>query len=120
MKHIKTIETLYNKAMTKYEKNKLALTDVGAVGVAKINGTMWGSTYRQERYKIEVSDNYITLSHWGTQTLKIRKSDNEIVEYYGESNSDRDSMNTLLNLVDIYNVYFRYFPSKHEFIKEVR
>src|SRR5699024_4586389 len=117
MKHIKTIEKLENKAMTKCEKNTLALTDVGAVGVAKINGTMWGSTYRQERYKIEVSDNYITLSHWGTQTLKIRKSDNEIVEYYGESNSERDRMNTLLKLLYLYNLTFVYFDRHNKLYK---
>ena len=117
MKHIKLIENLLDKALTNYEKNTLPTENVGIEGTAKINGVMWDSNYRQEKYKIVVTDWYITLSHWGTETLKIRKSDKQIVNFYGESNSDRDSMNTLLHELGIDTVYFRFFPSRNEFRK---
>jgi hypothetical protein len=53
----------------------------------------------------------ITLVHYGTVTLVYDMKNMSIVDYYGESVSDRDSMNTLLSLVGHDpNYYFRFGP----------
>lgn len=107
MKFIKTIETLLQKAENK--------------GQAILNGRMalgWGHfSDLQEKYAIEIDGNKLVMRHWGTQTIEIDLSVNEIVSYYGESNSDRDSLNTLVYLLGIAP-NFRYLPSKDLFIYE--
>lgn len=107
MKHIKTIETLLKKAQEK--------------GHAKVNGRMalgWGIVGElREKYAIEIDDNILTMRHWGTETIKVDLSKNEIIDFYGESNSDRDSLNTLVYLLGI-EPNFRYLPSKDLFIYE--
>ena len=107
MKRIKLIEQLYSKAKEQ--------------GHAKVNGRMrgmWGHVGElQEKYAIEIYNNILTMRHWGTQTIKIDLVKNEILEYYGESNSDRDSLNTLVNMLGI-TPNFRYLPSKDLFIYE--
>ena len=107
MKYIKTIEGLLNKAEQK--------------GQAKINGRMnmgWGMIGDlEEKYAIEIDGNKLIMRHWGTQTIEIDLSVNEIVSYYGESNSDRDSLNTLVDCLGI-KPNFRYLPSKDLFIYE--
>lgn len=107
MKFIKTIETLLERAERK--------------GTARINGRMHHSGGYlgdlEEKYCVTVSGDIVTLSHWGTKTLEADRVKGEILYWYGESVSDRDSMNTLLHLLDI-DGSFRYFPSKDEFIFE--
>ena len=109
MKFIKTIETLLNKAEEK--------------GQAKINGRMSYGTGMigdpEEKYAIEIEGNTLVMRHWGTQTIEIelRPWGNRIVSYYGESNSDRDSLNTLVYCLGIAP-NFRYLPSKDLFIYE--
>lgn len=107
MKYIKTIEGLLNKAEQK--------------GQAKINGRMnmgWGMIGDlEEKYAIEIDGNKLVMRHWGTQTIEIDLSVNKIVSYYGESNSDRDSLNTLVDCLGIAP-NFRYLPSKDLFIYE--
>ena len=104
MKRIKLIEELYEKAQQQ--------------GHAKVNGRMrgmWGQVGElQEKYAIEIRNNILTMKHWGTQTIKIDLVKNEILEYYGESNSDRDSLNTLVDILGI-KPNFRHFPSKYKF-----
>ena len=106
MKRIKLIEELYEKAKEQ--------------GHAKVNGRMrgmgmWGQVGElQEKYSITINNNILTMKHWGTQTIKIDLVKNEILEYYGESNSDRDSLNTLVNMLGIAP-NFRYLPSKGKF-----
>lgn len=106
MKRIKLIEQLYSKAKEQ--------------GHAKINGRMRGmGMYGQvgelrEKYAITINNNILTMKHWETQTIKIDLVKNEILEYYGESNSDRDSLNTLVNMLGIAP-NFRYLPSKYMF-----
>lgn len=104
---MKTIEKLLKKAQEK--------------GQARINGRMaldWGMVGElREKYAIEIDDNILTMRHWGTQTIEIDLSTNEIISYYGESNSDRNSLNTLVGLLGIKS-NFRYFPSKNLFIYE--
>lgn len=107
MKFIKTIEGLLNKAQDK--------------GEAILNGRMslgWGMIGDlEEKYAIEIDGNKLVMRHWGTQTIEIDLGVNEIVSYYGESNSDRDSLNTLVYCLGIAP-NFRYLPSKDLFIYE--
>lgn len=106
MKFIKTIENLLEKAENK--------------GQAILNGRYFDG-YRngelEEKYAIEIDGNKLIMRHWGTQTIEIDLSINEIVSYYGESNSDRDSLNTLVYCLGI-EPNFRYLPSKDLFIYE--
>ncbi|WDQ44016.1 hypothetical protein [Staphylococcus phage HMGUsa2] len=106
MKFIKTIENLLTKAENK--------------GQAILNGRYYDG-YRngelEEKYAIEIDGNKLIMRHWGTQTIEIDLSVNEIVSYYGESNSDRDSLNTLVYCLGIAP-NFRYLPSKDLFIYE--
>ena len=106
MKFIKTIDNLLAKAEEK--------------GFARINGRYndgYGPGKLEEKYSIKIEDNILTMKHWGTQTIEIDLSVNEIVSYYGESNSDRDSLNTLVYCLGIAP-NFRYLPSKNLFIYE--
>lgn len=104
MKKIKLIEQLYSKA----KEN----------GQAKMNGRMrgmWGHVGElEEKYAIEIENDILTMRHWGTETIAIDLVNNNIIEYYGESNSDRDSLNTLVNALGI-EPNFRYLPSKDKF-----
>lgn len=106
MKFIKTIENLLEKAENK--------------GEAKINGRYndgYGLGELEEKYAIEIDGNKLVMRHWGTETIEIDLTRSEIVSYYGESNSDRDSLNTLVYCLGIAP-NFRYFPSKDLFIYE--
>lgn len=107
MKYIKTIEILLIKAQEK--------------GEAKINGRMNKGRGMvgelEEKYAIEIFRNKLIMRHWGTQTIEFDLNMKEIDSYYGESNSDRDSLNTLVYCLGIAP-NFRYFPSKDLFIYE--
>ena len=104
MKRIKLIEELYEKA----KEN----------GHAKVNGRMryYGGHVGEleEKYAIEIEDDILKMRHWGTETIQINLVNNDIINYYGESNSDRDSLNTLVNALGI-EPNFRYLPSKLKF-----
>lgn len=108
MKFIKTIENLLQKAEEK--------------GTAQINGRMslWGGAKGdlEEKYAIEIEGHKLIMRHWGTQTIEIDLSTNKIISYYGESVSDRDSLNTLIYLLGVPGK-FRYFPSTDKFIYEL-
>lgn len=91
-------------------------------GFAKVNGRQreyygFGSHWESEimeKYAVEIKDNIVTLRHWGTQTLRINTKNKEIIEVYGESSSDRDSVNYVLRKFDMpYHVH--YYPSRCEF-----
>ena len=106
MKFIKTIENLLEKAENK--------------GQAILNGRYFDGYSKgelEEKYAIEIDGNKLVMRHWGTQTIEIDLSVNEIVSYYGESNSDRDSLNTLVYCLGM-EPNFRYLPSKNLFIYE--
>lgn len=112
MKYIQTIENLYNKA----QEN----------GEAILNGRMrdfdFGQTYvgdLEEKYYIGITENEVILRHWGTETLRINKHTKEVISWYGESRSDADSMNTLLDIVENKTTYFRC-GSKMGFIAQER
>lgn len=68
----------------------------------------------EEQYAIVVDDNIVRLRHWGTETLVIDTDKKEVLEWYGEGVSDRDSMNFMLRRLNIKGG-FRYRPSLDEF-----
>lgn len=106
MKFIKTIDTLLAKAEQK--------------GFARINGRYndgYGLGELEEKYSIKIEDNILTMKHWGTVTAQINLHDNTLEYHYGESVSDRDSLNTLVYCLGIAP-NFRYLPSKDLFIYE--
>lgn len=103
----KTIEKLIKRAEVK--------------GEAILNGRMveWSPGYNskgdlEEKYAITNKDNIVTLRHWGTETLRINIATEQVISWYGESNSDRDSMNYVLSYYGVPG-YFRYRPSIEEF-----
>ncbi|UNY39969.1 hypothetical protein KLEB273_gp130 [Bacillus phage vB_BauM_KLEB27-3] len=72
----------------------------------------------EEVYRMEFHrDNYqITLYHYETKTLQLQLSSNSqpvIADFYGESKSDADSMNTLLHLY--YDNCFARVPGKFRY-----
>lgn len=106
MKFIKTIEGLLNKAEQK--------------GQAILNGRYFDGYSKgelEEKYAIEIEDNKLIMRHWSTQTIEVDLSTKEIISYYGESVSDRDSLNTLVYCLGM-EPNFRYLPSKDLFIYE--
>lgn len=107
---MKIIENLLQKAEQK--------------GFASVNGRIierdFGCVYKgdlEERYSIKMIDNTLTFKRWGTVTLVADLSTNTIKEWYGESVSDRDSLNSLINLLGI-DGKFHYYPSKELFTME--
>ena|SRR5699024_4347800 len=90
----------------------------GRKGEATLNGRMsydYGQVGNlREKYAVKIDGNIIRLRHWGTETLVIDTEKRKVVEFYGESNSDRDSMNFMLSEFNI-DGRFRYRPSIDEF-----
>lgn len=90
-------------------------------GFARINGRQreysFGHVYvgdLEEKYAIEIDDGIVRLRHWGTQTLEMNTVTKKITDIYGISNSDRDSVNYLLDRFDMpYHTH--YYPSRAEF-----
>ena len=95
---MKTLNKLFNKANQK--------------GYARINGRMslgFGVVGDlEEKYSISIDGDILTLSHWGTITLEFNMKENEIIYFYGESASDRNSMNYILDLLGYRKLFFRY------------
>lgn len=86
-------------------------------GFARINGRQRDYGYvgkLEEKYAIEVENNIVKLRHWGAQTLEIDTVNKKVLNVYGVSNSDRDSVNFIL---DKYNMpyHVHYYPSRDEF-----
>lgn len=90
----------------------------GRKGEAVLNGRMsydYGQVGNlREKYAVKIDGNIVRLRHWGTETLVIDTAKRKVVEFYGESNSDRDSMNFMLSEFNI-DGRFRYRPSVDEF-----
>src|SRR5699024_10722693 len=110
MKHIKTIEKLYIKALERYEKSeRLYEYEGGKFGEAILNGRMkhyYGHTGKlEEKYSVTIMDvegkPRLYLRHWGTTTLAIKLDTKEILKFYGESARERNSMKTILKILDI-------------------
>lgn len=99
MRKIKTVTNLIEKAQEK--------------GFARINGKYYGGQ-KMEKYAISIENGTLELRHWETTTLELDLSDKKIAYYYGESKSDADSINTVL---DYFNIKGKasYRPSIYEF-----
>lgn len=99
----KTLENLIEKAEVK--------------GFAKLNGRKHDYPYvgeLEEKYSVEISNDTVTLKHWGTETLKIDTFNKKVLDVYGISNSDRDSVNFVLRYFHM-PFHTHYFPSREEF-----
>jgi len=110
---IKTVVNLIEKAQSRIDDN--------GTGRAQLNGRMryFGYTGRlEEKYAVSFNENKFHLYHWGTKTLTIDLSVGRLDEFYGESESDRNSMNTVLEYFNLDGC-FRYFPSKDMFLFEI-
>ena len=86
-------------------------------GSANLNGRLNDYNYIgsiEEKYHIELHDNILEFRHWGTETLKADLATNKVISFYGQSVSDRDSLNYVANHFKL-PYYFRYLPSKDEF-----
>ena len=102
--------------MSKQLENLLEKASVK--GFARINGRKseygYTSPKIEEKYAIEVDGNIVRLRHWGTQTLEIDTVNKKVLDVYGISNSDRDSVNFILSKYGLpYHVH--YYPSRYEF-----
>lgn len=99
MRKIKTVTNLIEKAENK--------------GFARINGKYYGGE-KMEKYAISIENGKLELRHWETTTLELDLSDKKITYYYGESKSDADSINTVL---DYFNIKGQasYRPSINKF-----
>lgn len=97
------LNNLLNKAVTK--------------GQANINGHMsYGYGYKgplESKYSATINNDILTFTHWGTKTLELDLKGQTIIEYYGESVSDRDSLNDVLSYFNLNNLgRFHFYPSK--------
>ena len=101
--------------MSKQLENLLEKASVK--GFARVNGRQreYGYVGRlEEKYAVEIENNIVRLRHWGTQTLEIDTVNKKVLDVYGISNSDRDSVNFILNKYNVpYHVH--YYPSREAF-----
>lgn len=98
MKYNKTIDTLFERARTRANISDLRT----GLAILKRRGV--------EVYRIEYNlNNYtVKLYHYRTMTLYYDLRERDIISWYGESVSDRDSMNTLLHILNHVGHHFRY------------
>lgn len=109
MKIIKTVEKLIERAERK--------------GVATLNkkvndGYYTYSPVTKEVYRVEKDGNIFTLYHYETKTCQVDTAKNEILDVYGESISDADSIFTFLHYFDIV-LTFGYKPVNGGFYASV-
>jgi hypothetical protein len=98
MKHIKTIEVLFNTAIRR------ASYVEGSIGHASIN------RFGNPVYEVIINrrTDEAVLKHYGTVTIRYKLREGELLEWYGEGVSDRDSMNTFMACLNEDRYYFRY------------
>lgn len=92
-------------------------------GQANVNGRKsYGYGYKGElesKYSATIENDILTFTHWGTKTLELDLKGRTIIEYYGESVSDRDSLNDVLSYFNLSNLgWFHFYPSKDLFTLE--
>lgn len=61
-------------------------------------------------YEVIKDDTVYILKHYGTTTVVYDTEQQELLSWYGESVSDRDSMNAFLRCLGDERFYFRYGP----------
>lgn len=102
--------------MSKLLENLLEKAQVNGEAIKNGRKTYWYGDKGdlEEKYAIVVDENIVRLRHWGTETLVIDTEKKEVLEWYGEGVSDRDSMNFMLSRLGIGG-RFTYRPSIDEF-----
>ena len=88
-------------------------------GSANLNGrkshySEYDNRDLREKYHIAIDNNILEFRHWGTTTLVANIETKEVLQFYGISISDRDSLNYIASHFKL-PYYFRYLPSKNEF-----
>ena len=89
-------------------------------GQSNINGRMsydYGEKGPLEsKYSATIKNDILTFTHWGTKTLELDLKGRTIIDYYGESVSDKDSLNDVLKYFNLSNLgRFHFYPSKDLF-----
>lgn len=92
-------------------------------GQANVNGRMsYGYGYKGElesKYSATINNDILVFTHWGTKTLELDLKGRTIIYFYGESVSDRDSLNDVLAFFNLTSLgRFHFYPSKSEFTLE--
>lgn len=71
---------------------------------------IWGVGDLQEVYRVENNGKTISLYHYETLTAKVDLENMQLIEIYGESRSDGDSVATFLSELGFKNFDFGYKP----------
>ncbi len=93
---------------------KMIKTITKMMDIAKRRGYASLKRFGNDVYYISYDKHYVRLYHYGTLTLKFSIMENRIVSYYGESASDRDSMNTALYALGYEEEFFRFSRVREE------
>ena len=70
----------------------------------------WGVGDLQEVYRVENDGKTVSLYHYETLTAKVDLENMQLIEVYGESRSDGDSVATFLSELGFQNFDFGYKP----------
>jgi hypothetical protein len=100
VKRIITIETLFERAMRQAQSKQ----DRMGYAAVKRRGHPVYEVF------IYLNRSHAILKHYGTITVHYDMSNAELIQWYGEGVSDRDSMNTFLSCLRDEEHYFRYGP----------
>ena len=71
---------------------------------------MWGVGDLQEVYRVENNGKTVSLYHYETLTAKVDLENMQLIEVYGESRSDGDSVATFLSELGFKNFDFGFKP----------
>lgn len=71
---------------------------------------MWGVGDLQEVYRVENNGKTVSLYHYETLTAKVDLENMQLIEIYGESRSDGDSVATFLSELGFKNFDFGFKP----------
>lgn len=71
---------------------------------------MWGVGDLKEVYRVENDGKTVSLYHYETLTAKVNLENMQLIEIYGESRSDSDSVATFLSELGFQNFDFGYKP----------
>lgn len=71
---------------------------------------MWGVGDLKEVYRVENNGKTVSLYHYETLTAKVDLENMQLIEVYGESRSDGDSVATFLSELGFKNFDFGFKP----------
>ncbi|QNL31078.1 hypothetical protein [Enterococcus phage EFGrKN] len=98
----KTVETVIT-LMKRAEKKGVAIKRAR-------QRDMWGVGDLQEVYRVENNGKTVSLYHYETLTAKVDLENMQLIEVYGESRSDGDSVATFLSELGFKNFDFGFKP----------